>query len=805
MRRFVFVSALFVAVAPLSAQRVRGNAVNSDSVTPAIGVIVALRDRGGRVVAKTLTGEGGKFELPAPRAGRYSLRILRIGYRPTDSDPFDVADGVPASIRVLLDDRRVTLAPVRIRGESVCGVRADSGQLVASLWEQMRTALAGTQVTGGGSPLRATVLEYQRTLDSSGTTVLSDSWQTKRGSTERPFASLSADTFARTGYVKTDSSGTEFHAPDAEVLLSEAFAAQHCFHVEPAPVGHPEWIGVGVQPAHTRPNIVDIAGVLWLDRASAELRTFEYQYVGLEPALAGLGAGGMVSFRRLQTGHWVINRWSIRMPMARVERAISGFGALATVRSHVVRAGVTIRGGEVITVYRGGELLLNSHAASLRALLVPQDSSLRVGGAKVRVVSTPYVTTADSLGRVRMDTLVPGLYHLSVNVPILDRLGAAPVQTDVDTRRDDGESVARIVLPSLHEILRTECGDSASSNGSSLLFGVAPDSSTVRNRHAAVQITWLGDIGWDSSRRALTQPTLSRTGGLDARGRWRVCGAPRVRSLAIQARVDGVLSPRIVLHIPESLEVAEFVVPDSLFRSAVRGTPGSGSAGTLLSGRIVDAANGGPVERAEVEILGNAARRRTDPEGRYAFRDLPPGEYSVRVRLLGYAPATRLIVIKGDPVVDQDVQLHRLASELAEVRIEGRLLRVPARYEDVYRRATKGFGKLITREDIDSLKPFDTKALLNNFPGVLVNDRGVTFQRCQGGLQGPTGSTQPAKVQVYVDGVRMTGRASDADDVLRLVHPRDIQAVEVFSGVAQIPAEFLDDACAVIAIWTKAY
>jgi hypothetical protein len=34
---------------------------------------------------------------------------------------------------------------------------------------------------------------------------------------------------------------------------------------------------------------------------------------------------------------------------------------------------------------------------------------------------------------------------------------------------------------------------------------------------------------------------------------------------------------------------------------------------------------------------------------------------------------------------------------------------------------------------------------------------------------------------------------------------RSIQAIEVCPGVGQIPAEFLADACAVIAIWTKSY
>lgn len=70
-----------------------------------------------------------------------------------------------------------------------------------------------------------------------------------------------------------------------------------------------------------------------------------------------------------------------------------------------------------------------------------------------------------------------------------------------------------------------------------------------------------------------------------------------------------------------------------------------------------------------------------------------------------------------------------------------------------------------------------------------------------------------AKVQVYIDGVRMTTYGGDdsttlvnqVSDVLRLVHVRNIEAIEVYIGIARIPAEFLNDACAVVAIWTKSY
>lgn len=45
----------------------------------------------------------------------------------------------------------------------------------------------------------------------------------------------------------------------------------------------------------------------------------------------------------------------------------------------------------------------------------------------------------------------------------------------------------------------------------------------------------------------------------------------------------------------------------------------------------------------------------------------------------------------------------------------------------------------------------------------------------------------------------------EAINILRTVHPSSIQIMEVYSGLSQIPAEFLEDACAVIVICTKRY
>ena len=92
-RRFVAAAAALFAVAgELGAQTVRGTVTLPDS-SRAAGVIVLATDAGGATAARALTGEAGGYEFRLPAAGRYEVRVLRIGFSPTILLPFDIAAG----------------------------------------------------------------------------------------------------------------------------------------------------------------------------------------------------------------------------------------------------------------------------------------------------------------------------------------------------------------------------------------------------------------------------------------------------------------------------------------------------------------------------------------------------------------------------------------------------------------------------------------------------------------------------------------------------------------------------------------
>ena len=134
------------------------------------------------------------------------------------------------------------------------------------------------------------------------------------------------------------------------------------------------------------------------------------------------------------------------------------------------------------------------------------------------------------------------------------------------------------------------------------------------------------------------------------------------------------------------------------------------------------------------------------------------------------------------------------------------MVSVPPRFEAAYKRAASGRGYYFTREEIEATNPKDLEALLIRVPTVQVNDRGVSFAKCQGGLPGPGGSSQAARIQVFIDDRRASLTDGDAvRQLLNSISVSTVQLMEVYTGVSRIPGEFVNDSCAVIVIWTKSY
>ena len=232
-----------------------------------------------------------------------------------------------------------------------------------------------------------------------------------------------------------------------------------------------------------------------------------------------------------------------------------------------------------------------------------------------------------------------------------------------------------------------------------------------------------------------------------------------------------------------------------------------------LWGHVLTAGDSTAVAGATI-ALASGGTTTTSQSGFYRLANLGSGSYLLTVRRLGFQSATVQVNVDDAHALRQDVVLQPIPQQLTQVVIEGRVRKVPPRFEDVYRRMSTATGSFFTREDIDRMQPPGIESLLQQVGTVRINVDGIKFAKCNeaGNLAISSGG---GKLQIYVDGLRMTGRitpigtatpvAAEQAEVLHMVNISQIQAIEVYSGTSRIPGQFLEDACAVIAIWTKSY
>jgi len=311
------------------------------------GVIITLFTTEGRIAAVGLTSESGDFALRAPAPGTYSVDAKRIGRMRTSSPAVSLQEGETTNLRLAISPVGASLPDVRVTSLNTCGQRSGEGHSLAELWEDTRAALTATRVTLEQHPFTATAVRYTRQLDPGTLKVRHEERNEQFGLITAPFSSVSSDELRRNGYVIGQPDGsTLYHAPDANVLLSDSFLAAHCFRVEKGKGINSSLIGITFQPVYTQ-DMPDVTGTLWLDRQTHQLHTMDFRYTQLPHGTRNDKVGGHLEFVRLPSGAWIIQKWWLRMPLfgTTAGPGHTGLPRVATVRVTAIQE----EGGEIIT------------------------------------------------------------------------------------------------------------------------------------------------------------------------------------------------------------------------------------------------------------------------------------------------------------------------------------------------------------------------------------------------------------------------------------------------------------------------
>ena len=137
----------------------------------------------------------------------------------------ELGTGSPVEPRLAIEIEPLALTGITVEGSQRCRIRQDIGQAAARVWEEARRALTATALTSEEEILRFRLVRWRRELGP----------HTSDRGHKRAFG-------ARRGI------GHVYFAPDARVLLSDAFMEHHCFTVEEGRRENEGLVGLGFQP-----------------------------------------------------------------------------------------------------------------------------------------------------------------------------------------------------------------------------------------------------------------------------------------------------------------------------------------------------------------------------------------------------------------------------------------------------------------------------------------------------------------------------------------------------------------------------
>lgn len=501
---------------------------------------------GAQVAGRVLTDADGSFRIGAPQPGRYELRVDRIGYASTFSGAFEVAAGQMVERAMRTSVEPIGLEGIGVVGSGRCDARTAPG--VATVWDEARKALEAATWTVERELYSIAWTRYVRELHADGERILDERTEHRRSYTPQPFTALDPDTLAAVGFVRAEAGGDVYLAPDAGVLLSDAFLDGHCFGLDAQREEGRTLVGLRFEPLRDR-RMPDVEGVLWLDEESGRLQRLDYGYVNLGRAVPvqGQDAHGSIRFRALPNGTWIVEAWSIRMP-----RLIEVQDDLGRPRRLDV-SGYVEEGGVVTSIRTAAGAVVSASSASIVGT-VTDSLGIPFPDAHVSIIGTDLETITDATGSFRLDDIRAGTWSVSASHPELVAYGhpGSRVQVSVGP---SGTGRADLQLTSVAAATADRCRGSPSVPGeTAILIGrvVRPDDRPAPR--ADVRAVW-------TIARGAYRRTLEGFGTTaDGAGAFTLCGVPVDRVVLARATGEDGATGTAEVRVPTSADVAPIVI-----------------------------------------------------------------------------------------------------------------------------------------------------------------------------------------------------------------------------------------------------
>jgi hypothetical protein len=328
---------------------------------------------------------------------------------------------------------------------------------------------------------------------------------------------------------------------------------------------------------------------------------------------------------------------------------------------------------------------------------------------------------------------------------------------------------------SIEEIRNRLCPRSGVSSGGAILLGFLRDADAdTALAGGTASLVFKDLVSGGSAERV-------RTARIGADGTFAICGLPSSFAGTVQVSRNGQVTPDVPLE-----------TKDLLFSTFGVTMATTTQHNAVLTGRVTQS-SGLPVSGAQVAVAGTPNLARTDSTGRYRLEGLPSGTVEVVVRRIGFAAASKAVMLNQREPRQLDFQVSE-ARLLAAVKVVGKM---DSGLDKVgfNERKLHGFGHFQTPDEIERRQPFLFTDLLQVVPGLKISNGngGRTIE-----------SSRPGGcVNFFVDDARFDSR--EAGDIDNTFSTDMIGAVETYSSAMETPAQFQvpGRSCATVVMWSK--
>lgn len=408
---------LLIGQAPGTAEAqqasVTGRVLESELSSPVQGVLLVLLNADGDQVQSRLSNSFGRFGFTGIIPGEYSVSADMIGFGTTTSSSFVLAPEAVHGLELTISVVAIRIEGLEVKGDRRCGLDPNEGIVLAQLWSEVRKALQRASFTGG-VPFVYETRSFTRRLTPNAARVLEEGFRRQLIVSGVPYVSLDPEVFRERGYAfRNDTTHLiDYYAPDADVLLSDAFTETHCFELEEGKGDEEGLVGIKFEPLDGR-DLPEIAGVAWVDPATVKLSHIDFQFRNVLRGSRQRHLGGRMELAELPSGLWIIAEWSLRVPVVSA-RAHRDWG----VRRSMFRANDLLAihevGGIVQRVWdAAGEPIFDANAGLVRGIVVDTDTDEVLAGVSVTLGDTGRVSRTDKSGAFRFDDVPEGVYQFT--------------------------------------------------------------------------------------------------------------------------------------------------------------------------------------------------------------------------------------------------------------------------------------------------------------------------------------------------------------------------------------------------------